>query len=160
MTKVLDQSTGLEDKRARLLAALLKKKCIERPQTRNIPRRSVHSPCVLSFAQQRLWLLDQLSPGSTAYNIPLNIRLTGHLDQAALELTISTIVRRHEVLRTRFEKVEGEPRQVIAGSSEVLLEKVDLSGWQGAEQEKEMRERARQEAQLPFDLAQGPLLRM
>ena len=160
MTKVLDQSTGLEDKRARLLAALLKKKHIERLRTRTIPRRAVHSPCVLSFAQQRLWLLDRLSPVSAAYNIPLTIRLTGHLNQAALELAINTIVRRHEVLRTRFQEFEGEPRQVIAGSGELLLEKVDLSGWQGAEQQKEVRERALREAQIPFDLAQGPLLRV
>src|SRR4051794_5582870 len=115
MAKVLDQSIGLEDKRARLLAAVLKKKHIERPQATPIPRRTVHSPCVLSFAQKRLWLLDQFSPGSAAYNIPLNLRLTGHLNQEALELTINKILQRHEVLRTRFEEFGGEPRQVIAG---------------------------------------------
>ena len=67
----------------------------------------------LSFAQQRLWFIDQLEPGSAMYNMPTALRLSGELRWAALAQALSEIVRRHEALRTRFEVSEGEPSQVI-----------------------------------------------
>ncbi|HEX7287367.1 MAG TPA: amino acid adenylation domain-containing protein, partial [Candidatus Angelobacter sp.] len=82
----------------------------------------------LSFAQQRLWFLMQVMPGNTSYNIPLALRLRGALDIEALQKSIREIVRRHEVLRTRFETVNGKPRQIIEREIELNLEAVDLSG--------------------------------
>src|SRR5262249_7372405 len=111
----------------------------------------------LSYAQQRLWFIDQLEPGRATYNVPGMVLLTGELDAEALRKSIGEIVRRHEVLRTRFVGIDGEPRQVIEETSEWALPVVDLSslGEQGPVVEK----LARAEARRPFDLSRGPLLR-
>ena len=113
----------------------------------------------LSFAQQRLWFLDQWQPGSPAYNIPTALRMTGSLRPAVLEAALGEIVRRHESLRTVFESVEGEPVQKIRAAGAWMLPSVDLGGLPGAERESETRRLARQEARRPFDLSQGPLFR-
>jgi aryl carrier-like protein len=76
-------------------------------------RREAGEAAPLSFAQQRLWFLDQFEPGSSAYNMPVALRLKGALDVAALERALTEVIRRHEVLRTRFAVVEGEPVQII-----------------------------------------------
>ncbi|HEY0082166.1 MAG TPA: amino acid adenylation domain-containing protein, partial [Pyrinomonadaceae bacterium] len=113
----------------------------------------------LSFAQQRLWFLDQLEPGSPAYNIPAAVRLTGALNVAALERTLDEVVRRHEVLRTVFVSEAGQPRQLVREHTAQTLEVTDLSHLPQVEREVEARLRASEEAQRPFDLGRGPLLR-
>src|SRR6185312_1457222 len=114
----------------------------------------------LSFAQQRLWFLDQLEPESAFYNIPVAVRLQGELKVAALERTLSEIVRRHEVLRTRFVSVGGEPRQQVQEAAAVSLPVTDLSELAEAEREEAVREAATLDSRGPFDLAKGPLLRV
>ncbi len=122
-------------------------------------------PPPLSFGQQRLWFLDQLEqgPGGTrllAYNTPAAVRLEGELDVAALRQALNEIVRRHEVLRTSFGTVGGEPVQVIAAEMPLELPLEDLSGIQDpAEREQEALRLAQVEIRRPFDLAQGPVLR-
>ncbi|WP_198299668.1 non-ribosomal peptide synthetase [Tumebacillus avium] len=111
-----------------------------------IPRRSGTGAARLSFAQQRLWFLDRLEPGSAAYNIPTLVRLSGPLDVQKLTWCLNEIVRRHEALRTTFVEVQGEPIQVIA--EEAVLE---LTTAEAGE--------LHQEAQKAFDLQQGPLVR-
>jgi hypothetical protein len=111
----------------------------------------------LSFAQQRLWFIDQLEPGSAAYNIPHAVRLRGVLDVEVLQRTLNEIVRRHEVLRTSFPAENGEPRQEVAGDMEVGVTVVSLRGEGRAEEE--ARRIAEEEARRPFDLGRGPLLR-
>jgi amino acid adenylation domain-containing protein/non-ribosomal peptide synthase protein (TIGR01720 family) len=113
----------------------------------------------LSFAQQRLWFLDQLEPGNAFYNVPSSVRLTGKLNVEVLERTLTEIVRRHEALRTAFVTVDGIPRQVIGTPYPVTLAVTDLSGWTETEREAEARRLANAEGQQSFDLAQGPLLR-
>src|SRR6266498_2012109 len=81
----------------------------------------------LSFAQQRLWFLDQLEPGSASYNVPRAIRLTGHLKVEMLRQTLEEIVQRHESLRTTFMAVDGTPLQVIGESAQVDMPVIDLS---------------------------------
>ncbi|MFL5653190.1 MAG: amino acid adenylation domain-containing protein, partial [Ktedonobacteraceae bacterium] len=113
----------------------------------------------LSFAQQRLWFLDQLEPGSSAYNIPHAARLSGKLDARALEQSIQEIVRRHENLRTTFSTHEGQPVQVIGPAGRFHLSVVDLSKLPSERREAEARQLGKQGARQPFDLAHGPLLR-
>jgi amino acid adenylation domain-containing protein len=113
----------------------------------------------LSYAQQRLWFLDQLEPNSPAYNIPSAARISGNLDVAALGRAINEIVRRHEVLRTIFVTSEGQPRQVATDHQPRALEVVDLSRLPQAERESEIWARTAAEARRPFDLSRGPMLR-
>jgi alpha-ketoglutarate-dependent taurine dioxygenase/acyl carrier protein len=114
----------------------------------------------LSFAQQRLWLLDQLEPNNTAYNMPAALRLVGSLNIAALEQSFNEIARRHEVLRTTFTEVNGQPVQVIAPSLTLKIPIVDLQVLPETERDAEVLRLAAKETQLPFDLARGPLLRV
>ena len=117
-------------------------------------------PLPSSFAQQRLWFAHQLQPNSSAYNISSALRLRGELRVELLERATEEIVRRHEVLRTRFENVGGEPRQVIEVESRVGLPVVDLSGLESREREVEVRKQAQEESEGAFDLGRGPLLRV
>src|SRR6185503_2358392 len=125
-----------------------------------LKRASREQPLVLSFAQQRLWFLDQLEPGSAVYNIPVGLRLVGKLDVAALERALSEIIRRHEVLRTTFAGVDGMPVKVIGPAEPLRMAVTELSELEGAEQEQAVRQIAGATAQEPFDLGQGPLLRV
>jgi amino acid adenylation domain-containing protein len=113
----------------------------------------------LSFAQQRLWFLDQLAPESPAYNIPLAVQLTGLLRQSALEAAFNEVVRRHEALRTSFLAVSGQPVQTIAEQAAVPLPLVDLEALGKPAQNGELRRLVRAEALRAFDLSVGPLIR-
>jgi hypothetical protein len=114
----------------------------------------------LSFAQQRLWFIDQLNPDSAAYNISGAMRLEGNLDLDALERSVNEIVRRHEILRTRIEVEADEPAQVIDAWEPRKLEVVDLIGVLPLEKEEEVARNAGEEAGKGFDLSRGPLLRV
>ncbi|HEU4561817.1 MAG TPA: amino acid adenylation domain-containing protein [Longimicrobium sp.] len=113
----------------------------------------------LSFSQQRLWFIDQLQPGSAAYNLPYALRLRGPVNADALERSLAEIVRRHESLRTRFVSVDGQPAQVIDPAGPVRLARVELSDRPDDEREAALRALVTEEALRPFDLAAGPLLR-
>jgi amino acid adenylation domain-containing protein len=115
----------------------------------------------LSYAQQRLWFLDQLREGvSTDYNVPVALRLHGELDLQALARTINTIVERHESLRTHFAEVDGEPVQVIETEVRIPILVEDLSELREALQQEGVRQALAQEAREPFDLSRGPVLRV
>ena len=117
-------------------------------------REREHLP--LSYAQQRLWFIEQLEGRSSTYNIPLSVRLLGELDAAALEHALTEVVRRHEVLRTRYVVgADGSSEQVIEPYREQHLERVSLAGL-SAERVAEL---AAEEGSRAFDLAVGPMLR-
>ncbi len=116
-------------------------------------------PSPLSFAQQRLWFIDRLEPGSPAYNLPTALWLEGDLRLAALAAALSEVVRRQEALRTRFVEVAGEAMQVIDPPARLPLPVVDLSGLPVASRDLEARRQAAAEGARPFDLSAGPLLR-
>ncbi|MEA2691483.1 MAG: hypothetical protein QOJ16_870, partial [Acidobacteriota bacterium] len=124
-------------------------------------RRTAGLP--LSFAQERLWFLDQLEPGGAAYNMPGALRLRGRLDPEALAASLSEIVRRHAALRVIFTVPEadgdGRPVQSIVAALALALPRLDLSGLPAAVREGELRRLALAEAGRPFDLTRGPLLR-
>jgi amino acid adenylation domain-containing protein len=113
----------------------------------------------LSYAQQRLWFINQLGPGSATYNIPGAVRLSGRLDVDALRKSFNEIIARHELLRTSFPSRDGEPRQQIKEVSDLQLERIDLRQADEAEQERKLQDVLRDEARRGFDLASGPLIR-
>src|SRR5262249_17572057 len=116
----------------------------------------------LSFAQQRLWFIAQMDAAAgAAYHLPAGLRLEGRLEQPALRAALDRIVARHEVLRTRFELLEGEPVQHIAPPSvSFTLEEHDLRSVRDAQQQAEqVRYWSHLEAHAPFDLQRGPMIR-
>nr|QEO74861.1 phosphopantetheine-binding domain-containing pro [uncultured bacterium] len=127
---------------------------IQRPPLSRVERTG-NMP--LSFAQQRLWFIEQLQPGTPLYNVPSAVRLTGRLDVACLQNTLQEVIRRHEVFRTVFGVVEGQPAQVIVPDTQVTLSVVDLTSLPFSETL--VQQLLQAEAARPFDLAQGPLLR-
>ncbi len=129
----------------------------EIPAIVRVPR---DKPLPLSFAQQRLWVLDQIEPNNPLYNIPRSTRLKGKLNRQALIDTLNEIVRRHESQRTTFAKgADGRPLQVVAESLTLKVPVIDLSGRPEAERETEALRIASEEERTPFDLSKGPLLR-
>ncbi|HEX6292478.1 MAG TPA: amino acid adenylation domain-containing protein [Herpetosiphonaceae bacterium] len=113
----------------------------------------------LSFAQERLWFLDQLEPGSASYSIPALVRLRGSLDAAALESALNQIVERHEALRTTFTTSEGRPVQVVAPALALELPLIDLRDQPESARESVAMSMVQAEIERPFDLQHGPLLR-
>ncbi|MEP6802072.1 MAG: amino acid adenylation domain-containing protein [Acidobacteriota bacterium] len=112
-----------------------------------------------SFAQRRFWFVDRYNPGTSAYCLPILLRLSGPLDAALLERALNEILRRHEVLRTTFSFREGEVVQVIVPVARLRLSRVDLSLLPESDRESRALTEARSESQRPFDLGQGPLFR-
>jgi amino acid adenylation domain-containing protein/non-ribosomal peptide synthase protein (TIGR01720 family) len=125
-----------------------------------IPRRGAgERDLPLSFAQERLWFLDQLTPGSSAYNIPYAGRFLGPLNAASLDQLLREVVRRHESLRTRFPMIDGRPHQAIGKADQSRLRYVDLSGLPAGERLTQCQRLAAEEGRRPFDLTKGPLVR-
>ena len=108
-----------------------------------------------SFAQQRLWFLDQLAPNNPFYNVTTALRLIGAIDRDCLERAIGEIVRRHEVLRTTFAAVDGQPIQVISPTLNFVLNSSDLRQLPTEEREAAAIKLAQLEADRPFDLSAG-----
>jgi amino acid adenylation domain-containing protein len=125
-----------------------------------IPRRPATGASPLSFAQQRLWFLQQLDPASPAYNIRTAVRLVGQLDVAALERSLNVIVERHEVLRTTFHAGDSQPIQRIAPSLHIPIPLIPLNDLPPTERDAQVQRLALQVTEQPFDLARGPLLRV
>ncbi|HEX2188726.1 MAG TPA: amino acid adenylation domain-containing protein, partial [Longimicrobiaceae bacterium] len=117
------------------------------------------SPLPLSFAQQRLWFVEQLEPGTGAYVSRYPLRLRGWLDASALERALAVLVGRHEALRTRFPAVDGEPVQAIDPPAAAPLPRLELSRLAPADRERELTRLAVEDGRRPFDLAAGPLFR-
>ncbi len=113
----------------------------------------------LSFAQQRLWFLDQLQPNSSFYNIPIGLRLVGTLNQEALEQSLQEIIGRHEALRTNFFTVDGKPSQIIQTQRNWTVAVVDLQDLSTTEQEITKQKLLLKQAIQPFDLAEEALIR-
>lgn len=155
--RVLFESPTVGELAQRVEAALRAEQFEQQPP---LGRTARNAPLPLSFAQQRLWFLDQLEPASASYNVPRAMRLKGYLNFEVLRQALEEIVRRHDSLRTTFIAVDGKPAQVIAGGTEVQIPMIDLSQLSESVREAEADELSRQEVTRTFDLARGPLFRV
>jgi amino acid adenylation domain-containing protein len=156
LSAILDEPTVAQIA-ARVAAARSAEQPSAVPPLRRVPRDGA---LPLSFAQERLWIMDRLNPGNAVYNVFHALRLEGPLDAAALGEAFAEVARRHEVLHTSFTAVKGTPVQVVVPGRPVVLATEDLRGLPAQEQERKVRERALAEARRPFDLEADPLLRV
>ncbi len=154
------QKTELSEAKRALLKKRLKGRGRESTRPTTIPRRTHSGPVPLSFAQERLWFLEQFQPNSTAYNLISTYRLKGELNAAVLEQSLNEVVHRHEILRTTFSTVKGQPVQVIAPSLRIPLTVINLCHLPAPEREAQAKRAIHQQQHWQFDLAQGPLLRV
>ncbi len=160
MAELDDRVAALSAEKRELLLQRLSQKRGAKSNTEihALPRDSNRFP--LSYAQQRLWFLDQLDPGNCSYNNHAMLRIRGELDVEAMGRSIEEIIRRHEVLRTTFGMEAEQPIQIIGPGSRFELPIVDLQSLTRAEAEAEVVRVAEQEVRRPFELTKGPFLRV
>jgi len=125
-------------------------------ESQSIPPRTSHTSAEVSFAQQRLWFLDQIEENRALYNVTRAMHLSGALDIPALQRTLNELVSRHEPFRTYFASIDGTLRQIINEHAELPFTRIDLSG---DEREERATQIIREESLRPFDLARGPIIR-
>jgi len=142
-------------------AALIESARRDRSDSLAVPIASVsrHTHPPLSFAQERLWFFDQLEPGNALYNVPCAVKIMGPLDVPALERSLNEIIRRHEILRTRFTAEAGQPVQVIAPALTIPLPVTDLARIPHWQRQAKAEQLAAEDARRSFNLGAGPLLR-
>ena len=150
---------GVQAAQRRALVELILEERRRGREIRPIRRRGSTTPPSISFAQQRLWFLNQLHPGDAAYNVAAAWRLLGDLNTGALERSLSELVRRHEVLRTSFDVVDGHPVPRVQPGFSLILERVNLEGFPTSEREGQARECVVAEMARSFDLEHGPVFR-
>lgn len=124
-----------------------------------IPVVDRSQPLHLSHAQNRLWFIEQLTPGNSTFHIPAPLYLTGILDHRALENAFLKLMQRHEALRTVFRAVDGEPRQLVQPITHFSVPVEDLTHLEKSTRDAEVRQRIEREIRTPFDLENGPMLR-
>jgi FkbH-like protein len=124
-----------------------------------ISKRPDGAPAPLSFAQERLWFIQQLEPNGASYNVPTALRLNGTLQITALRQSLDEIVRRHEILRTAFPAVDGKPQQIVQAPAPLPMPVVSLEDASPKDRESTLQRLISSEGKRPFDLARGPLLR-
>jgi amino acid adenylation domain-containing protein len=149
----------LSVKKRAVLEALLREQGIGEAKTERIPRRTESGPAPLSFAQQRIWFLDQLEPENPLYNIHTGVELLGPLNVPVLQRSIAEILRRHEALRTTFAVIDDRPFQVINKNADFKLPVNDLQELAESQRPSKVSAWAEEDARRRFDLTKGPLLR-
>jgi amino acid adenylation domain-containing protein len=152
---------SLSDDQARLLNLLLEERARAKARITPFPREHRDRPVRLltSWAQQRLWFIDQLEGGTAAYHIAVGVRLRGVLNEPALRASLDAIVQRHESLRTVFVAADGQPLQEIAPTGSFLLQTTDLRAIDEAERHSRVEAQKYEALHQPFDLRTGPLIR-
>ncbi len=160
MTDTNKRIAALPPEQREVILRQLRQKAVRNPLAQSIPvQPRTASSHALSFAQQRLWFLDQLEPGSPLYNVPAAVWLEGKLDVAALERSFGELMRRHESLRTTFHPGENGPIQRLAPAVPAAMPVVSLESLPAEAREAEALRLATEEALRTFDLGQGPLWR-
>lgn len=153
-------SSRMAAERRKLLAAMLRREGIELHDRNRIARRwDGRSDAPLSFAQQRLWFVDQLEPGCVAYNVPAALRLRGPFETSAFVWALEELMARHAILSAFFSSGTQGPQQRIEPRLALPFQRIALAGLGGERPEQEARRLAREEARRPFDLSRAPLWR-
>ena len=159
MSELKQRIAGMSlDRRALLEQRLLQARRLNRAQP-TIPRRQSTDATWLSFGQQQMWFLDQLTPGTSTYNIPDAMQISGPLDVSALERALQVIVGRHEVLRTHLASVDGSPVPVVEEHWNIKVSVIDVQSLPHEERAAEAKKIILQEARKSFDIAQDLMLR-
>jgi amino acid adenylation domain-containing protein len=159
MLNLKDKIANLSPEKRALLERHIATKEAEAAGRWSIPPRQDEGPAPLSFAQERLWFLQQLDPNSARYNIPRALRLRGAVNVSALQRALEEIVTRHQILRTNYIVQNGAPVQVVARKTDFPLPQVDLSVLPAADREARAMRLCREETTVPFDLADDRLIR-
>jgi amino acid adenylation domain-containing protein len=163
MKDISERISSLTPEQRALLEARLKQKGLRAPQSPDIiPRRKERDSiyCPASIDQERLWFIEQLQPGNTAYNIFTASRIRGLLNVEVMERVVNELIQRHEAFRTTLQAVDGLPVQVIAPELKLELTPVDLQSLQTEERYAEALRLTTEDFARPFDLAKGPLVRV
>jgi len=160
MDRFEDQLAKLTPQQRAVLELKLKKKRAATGVGQKITRRQETDAHPMSFSQQRLWFIDQLQPGESAYNIGYAARIQGDLNVDALEKSVQEILRRHEVLRSYYLSEAGKPIQKIMPADRFVLSRIDLAHIASPERPQEARRLATTEVHRAFDLSEGPMLRV
>lgn len=159
MNEIYNDIAKLSPEKRKLLEKILAQQNVDLNKNRILPTSRDRNEFPLSYAQQRMWFLDQLEPGNPMYNNPAAISIKGRVDVDAIEKSLMALTDRHEVLRTVFASINGRPVQVIQEESTVTLEKMDWSDLGDEEKKSRLAEEASRAAQAPFNLKTGPLMR-
>ena len=154
------KASQLTPRRKKLLDEMLKQEGVNRAVDDHIPARRLGQPLPLSYAQERLWFLDQFQPNNPVYNVITTIEMQGPFHMRALKWSIDQITARHEALRTTFRAEKGRPVQVIAPFIETALPRIDLQGLEPSLIGPEARRLTTLEFRRPFNLAAGPVFRL
>src|SRR6185503_17210233 len=125
-----------------------------------IPIRPNPDSAPLSFSQSQMWVIDRMTPGNPAYNLPVGFRMNGQLDVTALENAFNEIIKRHEALRTTFTVSNGDPLQLIHPELKINIKVTDLGHLTGEEREKTLQALVSEESVGSFDLTRLPLIRV
>jgi len=156
----MEKSSTLSPVKQALLEQRLKGVSHARVSGREIPKRPNRDSAPLSFTQHQMWLIDQITPGNPAYNMPCGYRIKGALDVTALEASFNKVIKRHEVLRTTFIVKDGDPFQLIHPALTIKITFTQLDHLPGAEREDRLQALASEESVKSFDLSRLPLIRV
>jgi amino acid adenylation domain-containing protein len=158
--EMLKGAQKLSPEKLLLLQRRLKGVAGNTTETRAIPLRAHQGPAPLSIAQNQMWLINQMAPGSAAYNLPFGYRLSGALNSEALDSALNAVIQRHEILRTTFSQRDGKAVQIVHPAWKLRLNRVDLRHVPADQREFSLQKAATSEAIKPFDLSNLPLLRV
>ncbi len=156
----MEKKTTLSPKKQALLEQRLKGALNKQADLKIMPARIKSEPVVLSYAQQHLWIVDQMQPGNPAYNVPVVFKIKGELDIQCLEKSFNEVIKRHEVLRTSFTTKDNQPYQVIHPELQIKIDQVDLAGFSSEVKEIKYQSDISSEIIKSFKLSQLPLIRV
>src|SRR5262249_17883010 len=158
--RTMEKSSTLSPAKQALLEQRLKRASHARVKDPEIPKRPDRDSASLSFAQRQMWVIDQMTPGNPAYNVPVGYRIKGALDVTALEDSVNEIIKRHEVLRTTFAVKDGEPLQFIHPTLTIKTHITELDHLPAEEREDRLQALASEESVRSFELSRLPLIRV